>query len=307
VTLVQPGTPPLQVLRYHLTRGSKTASELVWDFTADTDGQRGPMPTLVLELETVVDDVLADGTAKLRITVIRTTVRDRADSTVGSDLLRAEAAALQGLVITETLSPDRRLSDSQVVTTATVATGVRARLDSVSRGLEQIAMRLPAEPVGIGASWRERRTLPAGGIRATSETTYALTSMTGDKVAYTAASLATGTPQTIEQEGLKVEVTNTHGHSEARGTVDLARATFEVTSTSTFTTAMNVVAASTVGASPSPGSGPSTVEITTAIQVTPTEADRADTAPAGSDPAPPPYDAGSSDAGLAPGDSGSAR
>ena len=38
VTLVQPGTAPFQTLRYHLTAGTKTTSELIWDLTAEDDG-----------------------------------------------------------------------------------------------------------------------------------------------------------------------------------------------------------------------------------------------------------------------------
>jgi hypothetical protein len=322
VTLVLPGAPPLQTLRYHLTQGSTTASELIWDFAADTDGQHSPMPTLIVDLETAVAEVGADGTAKLRITIARTRVRTRADSSVGVDLVRAEAAAMQGVIITETLAPDGKLSDSHV-DTATLPDNVRTRLESLIRSLEQVAMRLPAEPVGIDATWRERRSLPEGGIRAVSETTYTLTSVTRDKIAYLGVGLATGAAQTIEQDGLKVEVTNTHGHSETRGTVDLARYAPEVTSTSLFATAMNIVAPKQ-----SPGSGASTVEITMAIQVTPTDATGAETAPtpapgvptdaapsgaapsdaAPSDAAPSdaaPSDAAPSNVGLAPRDTGS--
>src|SRR5215510_15705531 len=67
VTLLQPGAPPLQVVRYHLTKGSKTSSELMCDVDVKNDKQGGPMPTLIVELETTVEDVLADGSAKLRL------------------------------------------------------------------------------------------------------------------------------------------------------------------------------------------------------------------------------------------------
>jgi hypothetical protein len=299
VTLVSPGAAPFQTVRYHLARGSKTMSELVWDLTATNDGQPGPMPTLIIELETVVADVLPDGDAKLRITITRTRVRDQAGSSAGSELVREEAAAMQGVIITENLAPDGKLSDSHV-DAATVPDNVRTRLDGLSRTLEQVAMQLPAEPVGLGATWRERKSLPAGGIRAVSETTYTVTSLTRDKIAYTGVGLATGTPQTIEQDGLKVEVTNTHGHSETTGALDLTRYAPEVTSTSTFTAAMNVVAPDQA-----PGAGPSTVEITMAIQVTPSDAARAEPAPAPAvATAPPSPDAGPapSTAGLPPSD-----
>lgn len=264
VTLIQPGAAPAHTLRYHPTRGIKTTSELAYDFDVKNDGQGSAMATLVVELETTVDDVLADGTAKLRITVVRTHVRDRAGSQGAGTLLSEEAAAMRGVVITEMLAPDGKVWDAHLEVPAAVPDKIRAELARVLQGLERVAMRLPAEPVGVGATWRERRTLPEGGIRAISETTYRLVSITGDTIAYATTGQSTGPPQTVEQDGTRVEVTDTHGHAEAQGTLDLARYVFDVASTSTFTTTMTVVAPPGT-----PGAGASTVEITMAIQLRP--------------------------------------
>src|SRR5215831_9358610 len=70
VTLVQPGAAPRQALRYHLTKGSKITSQLECDADVKSSELGGAMPTEVVDLETVVDDVLDDGAAKLRITVV---------------------------------------------------------------------------------------------------------------------------------------------------------------------------------------------------------------------------------------------
>src|SRR6185503_17627308 len=120
VTLIHRGVPPYQPLRYHLARGTRTASQLVCDLEVKNDGERGPMPTLVVDLDTSVEDVLADGSAKLRVTVVRTAVRDRDGSPVTSDVVLAQAAAMQGVVITETLAPDGQLADSRVEAGATL-------------------------------------------------------------------------------------------------------------------------------------------------------------------------------------------
>jgi hypothetical protein len=264
--LIQRGVAPYQALRYRLTRGARTTSQLICDVDVKNDGKSGPMPVLIVDLDTTVEDVLADGTAKLRVTVTRTSVRDRPGSPVTSEMVQAQATAMQGVVITETLAPDGQLTDSHVEAAASVPDSAREQLDRLSRSLSLVAMRMPAEPVGIGATWRERRTLPDGGIRAVSETLYTLTSLTGTTLGYTSVGLSSGAPQTIEQDGMKVEVTDTRGHSEAKGSVDLSRYTFDVTSASSFATAMNVVAPQGT-----PGAGPSTVEITMAIHVAPAE------------------------------------
>ena len=260
--LIQPGALPLQVLRYHLTKGSKTASELMYDVDVKTDGENAPMPTLVVDFETMVEDVLGDGSAQLRITVVDASVRDRSGSEPG-DVMRSQAAALRGVVIAETLAPDGNISGSRVESAGTSAKA-SSQLDSLLRGLERMTMRLPAEPVGAGARWRERRTLPEGGIRATSEITYTLAARTGSTFTYTSTGQSTGAPQMIEQGGMKVEVTNTQGRSAAQGSVDLSRYVLEATATSTFGTTMAIVTPDA-----GPGAARSIVEIAMAVRITP--------------------------------------
>ncbi|HEY0482679.1 MAG TPA: DUF6263 family protein [Kofleriaceae bacterium] len=276
VTLLQAGAPPLAPLRYHLTRGTKTAAELVCDVDIKSDDRSGPMPTLVVDLETTVEDVLGDGSARLRITVVDTRIRDRPGSQVASDVMQAQATAMRGVVLTETLAPDGAVSDAQVIppvpatrpaggpSAADVTAKASGRLDSLLRSLERMAMRLPAEPVGIGATWSERRTLPEGGIRATSEIRYTLVSITGSTLAYTGAGQSSGTPQTVEQDGVKIEVADTHGRSEVQGSIDLARYTLDGMARSTFSSSMTVIAPDA-----GPGAARSTVEITMAVRMTP--------------------------------------
>jgi hypothetical protein len=323
VTLIQPGAAPLQVLRYHLTKGATTTSEVVYDFdarsedraaippsaqgegpgtgsgqpsaaaaaqaTAPSSSEGGPAPTLIVTLETAVEDVLPDGTAKLRVTVVKTRVRDQPGNLPAGDVLRGQAAAADGVVFTETLSPDGKVSGARVEAAANLPAKVRERLDGLIQGLEQVAMQLPSEPIGIGATWRERKPLPAGGIRAMTETTYALTSLTGTTASYTGTGRSTGDAQIVEQDGMKVAVTNPRGHSETKGTLDLAQYTAEVTSKSSFTAEMNVDAPAGT-----PGAGSSMIEVTVGIQMMPARAAGTEEPAAGSAAGPAPAAAQSS-------------
>jgi hypothetical protein len=296
VTLIQAGAAPLRVLRYQLTKGTKTTSELVYDLDArsagseigsgsaagsSAAGEGGPTPTLVFTLDTAVDDVLPDGTAKLRITVVKAQVRDQPSNPSGGDVLRSQAAAAEGVVFTETLAPDGKISDPKVDAQAALPAKARERLDSLIQGLEHVAMQLPSEPIGVGATWKERKPLPAGGIRAMAETTYTLTALTGTTASYTAAGRSTGDAQTVEQDGMKVAVTNPRGHSEIKGTLDLARYVVDVSSKATFAADMNVDAPAGT-----PGAGSSTVEVTVGIQMAPAAVAPAEPAAQGAQSAP---------------------
>lgn len=261
VVLIQPGVPPRQTLRYQLTRGATIKSRMVCDVDVKSSELGAPMPSQVLELETVVEDVLASGDARLRITVIDAGIRDRPGAT-STDVVRAQTAALRSVVITETLAPDGKISDARVDAGAS-PDPLHRELDSLLQNLARVATRLPAEPVGVGATWRERRTLPEGGIRAVSEITYTLTSHAGTTIGFTTAAQASGPPQTVEQDGEKVEVTDTRGHAEASGSLDLSRYALELTTSSAFATTMALAA-------PDAGHGAdrSTIEITIAIRMT---------------------------------------
>jgi hypothetical protein len=261
VVLIQPGVPPLQALRYHLTRGATVKSRLVSDVDVKSPELRAPMPSQVIELETVVEDVLASGDARLRITVTAADLRDRPGAPA-TDAVRAQTAALRGVVITETLAPDGKLSDARALAGVASDT-LHHELDGLLQNLARVATRLPAEPVGIGATWRERRTLPEGGVRAVSEITYTLASHAGATIAFTTAGQSSGPPQTVEQDGEKVEVTDTHGHSEASGSLDLSRNALELTATSAFSTTMAVIAPDA-----GPGAERSTIEIAIALRLT---------------------------------------
>jgi hypothetical protein len=292
VKLIQPGALPHQRLRYQFTKGARTASTLVCDFAIKNDGEGEAIPTLVVELETVVDDVLGDGSAKLRFTLTRARLRD-APSGPASDDLQAQATALEGVVITELLAPDGKSSEARVEQAATVPDKIRAQLDSVVQSLQHAAVQLPVEPIGVAATWQERRTLPPGGIQGVSEILYTVTALTPSSFTYASVGRLTGEPQTIERDGMKVEVTNTTGSSEAKGTLELSRYMLDVDVTSVFSSTMNAIAPEDT-----PGAGSSTVEIKMATRMTPGIASAAPVVPDGlsdgvpDDAATPPSDAG---------------
>lgn len=264
ITLVSPGSAPLHVLRYRLTKGAKASSELVYDVTIKSDGEGGPSPSLVVDLETTVEDVLADGSAMLRIAVTHATARGQPGTPAATELARKQAVAMQGVVLGETLAPDGKPSNVHVEAGPTVGDSARAQLDGLLESLAHVSTQLPAEPVGVGATWQARRTLPPGGIRAVSETVYTVTAVTGDSFAFTSTGQMSGGSQVIERDGVKVEVTNTRGHAEAKGSVDLVRYALDVAASSVFTATMNALVPKDT-----PGAGASTIEISTATRMMP--------------------------------------
>lgn len=266
VRLIQAGTPPLQPLRYRFLKGTRTTSTLTCEVAIKTDGQGDLTPPLVVTLEAVVDDVASDGTAHLRFTLSGAKLAQpgAADGPRGSLELAEQVAALQGIVITETLAPDGTTSGARVETTGSAPDKARAQLDSLLQSLAHVTTQLPAEAVGIGATWRERRTLPPGGITGVAETVYTLRALTPTSFSYESVGELTGGPQTITNEGVTIEVSKSAGRTEAKGTVELERYALDVTTRSVFTSTMSAVVPPDAA-----GGGASTIEVTMATRMVP--------------------------------------
>jgi hypothetical protein len=257
VKLTQRGAEPVQTLRYHFAPTSRTASTLVCDVAIKSDGAGEVTPPLVVQLETVVEDVASDGTAKLRITLTGAHLEREASAE-----LAAQVEALKGIEITETISPDGTTTGARVSSTGSGPDKARAQLDSLLQSLAHVTTQLPAEAVGVGATWEERRTLPPGGITGTATTIYTLTALTPTSFSYTSAGQLAGGRQSITRDGVTIDVTKTSGRTEAKGTVALEAYKLDVDTKSVFAATMNTV-------DPKDAAGPSNIEITMTTRMVP--------------------------------------
>jgi hypothetical protein len=179
---------------------------------------------LTFTLALVVDDVLPDGKMKLTSTVIDLTTPAPPDQP-GAPRTLSESAALKGLAIHSTLSPDGTLADVQAVPTdKPMSETAKAEIDQLLQSLPKVAMPLPPTPVGIGAKWRSSRPLgPASPLALTSVTTIDLSGLSGSTLTYELGSTVHGADQTVKQDGVDVDVKGITGTATGHGTVDLER------------------------------------------------------------------------------------
>jgi hypothetical protein len=220
--LVKPGADPKTVLRYHLAKGTKTPVTLAIDVDLDAAGQGGPLPSMVMEPEIACEDVLPDGSMKIRTTIVHVTAKDRPGGVIPA--AQMSMSALDGVTMTGVLAPNGRLEDMQVdLTGKELPPAVSQQVTTLSRSFEQVSMPLPAEPVGIGAQWRNRKTLEQSGMTMLTITTMNVTAIEGDKVVFTSTSDVSGKDQTIMQGGTSIALKNVGGKGSGYGTIDLAR------------------------------------------------------------------------------------
>lgn len=222
VQLVSPGAAPRRVLAYVLPKGTQTHLELAIDMTLDAGGRGGTLPTVVMQLDVAVDDVLADHRMKLRTTIADASVRDPSDSQVAA-AIATPLEQIKGLAVTTTLAPDGKVSDAKLDPGGKQLTpAAQQQYDALAGNLEDLALRLPTEPVGMGAKWRSSRQVHRGGLATTATATVEVTKLEGTHVGYAVAIDSSGPDQTINQAGASVDVKHIHGTGQGTGILDLA-------------------------------------------------------------------------------------
>jgi hypothetical protein len=224
VKVVVAGSEPRTLLRYHVAKGTTNQIALALDVDIDAGGQGGPLPTLVMTSEVVADDVLPDGSTRVRTTITNVAARDRPGSPVGAEQMAEQTVLMRGLVLRGTLTPEGALREIKLDTAGKILPpALRTQLDTLSRSFEQVAMPLPRTPVGVGASWIHSKTFEQGGMLMTTTTTFSLTAIDGDTLSFQSATLVSGKDQAVTQGGTTIEVKNLSGKGSGKGTVDLSR------------------------------------------------------------------------------------
>ncbi len=218
------GSEPRQLLRYRVAKGTTNAVDLALDVDIDASGQGGPLPTLVMTSEMVAEDVLPDGSTKLRTTITNVTARDRPGGAITADQMAEQTGLMRGLILRGTLAPDGVLRELTVDSGGRVLPpGLTAQLDTLSKSFEQVAMPLPRTPVGPGASWLYNKTFTQSGMAMTTTTTFTLTAIAGDTLTFESATFVSGKDQTVTQGDQTIQLSKISGKGSGKGTVDLAK------------------------------------------------------------------------------------
>ena len=232
VELLSNGAEPTRLLRYHLTKGATSKLELAMDLDLDAGGRGGKLPTLVMNLDIAVLDVLPNNDSKIKTTVVSARVLEREGSAVPIAAVAQMTQMLNGITYTATLSADGVLRDAKVV--AGNAPGMEKQISELTQGLEQVAIRMPANPVGVGAKWSSRKESTRNDLTMTTVTMIQITAIDGDKVTFTSSSTVTAPDQTVAENGMSASIKDIGGGGGGQGTVDLASMTMKGEVTAEF-------------------------------------------------------------------------
>ena len=227
IELISAGSGPQRVLRYKLVKGTRAKLHLSIDNALAAGGRDMISPTLVIDLELAIEDVLPDGSARVRTTIAGATPREKPGATVPVGVLAQMTSSLPGTVFTARLSPSGRVSESKVEVTKDLPPQIRAQVDKLNEHVAQVAMPLPQQPVGTGAKWSVKSALDLDGMKLATVTTTELVKLEGDAVTFTSATTITAPNQKVTEGSITAELTDIGGGGTGKGVVDLARMTMD--------------------------------------------------------------------------------
>lgn len=184
VKLLEPGSGQRQPLRYRFESGRTETARMdtTMQMTMVAPGIQLPMvpPTpITMELRLRTTEVAADGSARLSFEVL--SAGAGGDGPAAAQL-NPTLAGLKGMSGSYALDNRGQVSSSQMAT-AGAATGAMAPSGAdIQEQMQQLALPLPAEAVGIGARWQAMQQTSANGLEVTQTTEYTLRSRSGDQV-----------------------------------------------------------------------------------------------------------------------------
>lgn len=219
--VVSAGNQPRRVVHYAAPKGTRTQLELELDVEVNAGEMGGPMPTIVMALVIEVVDIVPTG-MKLRTTVVDAVARDRDETRVPPAALAGPLEQLKGIVLTTTMTGNGRMYGTNVDTTAKqVPESAKTQLAALSTSLDQMAMPLPDEPIGVGAVWRNSKPLEQNGMKMTVVNSIEVTALTSEKLSYSLDTQVHGDDQTLTQGDLSVEIKDVTGSGTGKGTINL--------------------------------------------------------------------------------------
>ncbi len=222
--VTDPGATPRRELRLTFTPGTKATVAITNDLTVTQEAsgrsQTLDIPAIREVVTFTVDRRTADGAAVTfrfdDVTLDRT----------GTNLTDAEHAklieelrTLVGITGTGTITDRGAYTDFAYELPEDLDPDLARQLRELEDQLQSVAVTLPEDPVGVGATWTTTQPIRAGGIRVTQQARYRLTTLDGATAGYAAQVTQTGTRQRITLGSLPDGITATLTRAELTGTV----------------------------------------------------------------------------------------
>ncbi|HTR43753.1 MAG TPA: hypothetical protein VMH87_19240 [Pseudomonadales bacterium] len=183
VKLMDPGSEPRKVLRFHSQPGDKQSTLMVIKSVVDTGTGSAPItaPAMTLPMDITTKGISPNGDINYEIVIGDITVAD--DTNLPPQTLQAVKTAMsaaKGVTITGLMS-DRGISKKTDVKAPPGSTPqLQQMVEQMKEGFSNMDSPLPEEAVGPGAKWEIQRPLKTQGLSGQQTESYQLVSLDGD-------------------------------------------------------------------------------------------------------------------------------
>jgi hypothetical protein len=186
--LISPGTEPLEPVRYALTVGTQQRISLTLHLSMRVDAKGSPIPPvtapglrLVLELSVVEATREGGGRCQLVVADADLADLDEAPPALVAEM-RKGLPQLLGARGELTIQPDGAVRQVVLDVPNNLGNELGQFVAAVRLSLDGLAVQLPAEPIGLGASWDVAEAIEQSGLRVRQKTLYELAARSGGRV-----------------------------------------------------------------------------------------------------------------------------
>jgi len=223
LVLLDPGAEPRRVLRYDIAPGTQQRFEVVVDQTAKM--AQGPMPEMKLPTTQLSGTIVfapraAEGAMPYALTIDKVDFLDTPGASMSAAQLRQMVGPLGGVKATAVLDPQGTIHGFQI-DLAKLPPQTQKMLEGMT--YDQMAARLPEQPIGKGARWRVVQHVVRGAIRLVQTTDVELVELRGNRARLKNAVTIEAPPQKVAQGGGTAELKKMIGQGTADVRIDLGK------------------------------------------------------------------------------------
>ncbi len=233
VELIAPGTDPRNELRYAPEIGVRQTVRMEIKLQLNgTVGEQSlpslPTPTVSMQMDLYPQSIESNGDIKYTSEIISALLKDETgtDETVTSRMREtlSSIVGVKGQGVTSSRGFNKSLSFEAP---ATADSNVIEMLRSTEQSIQQLGAPFPAEPVGIGASWRVSNETTLNGVKIFQSSTYTLESLNNGEATLSVTVSQAADRQAINTSGMpsgmKAELVMLQGDGTGRQTISLNR------------------------------------------------------------------------------------
>lgn len=231
LVLLDPGAAPRRPLRYAVPDGQREACRMSMEQHLTMDPAEVKIPDSAFPVEHYLFDLAVDGVedgGDVRTTWSLREARQTSKTPVPPALQKSYAhlsKTLVGLGGSQRVTANGMLRSHAMRPKPDMPAMLRAQTERLARGLSDLTVPLPVEPVGVGARWEVTEALDAVGLRVTRTLTFELRGIDGDTLDVLMEIAQTAPKQTLHlpilQSGPSITLLSLHTVGEATTRVDL--------------------------------------------------------------------------------------